>query len=212
MQIDYSLIQSGIRDIACKTFEGKAISTSLLKLYCEEVRSFLNDFIAERIEFTYRENLSKISSAKKGDFLNLEHGYIVSMTNWTNSNPIVFPVVDFIEETAAERNSKEQNMSLSEIANRESVRILGIGSFVNIILWISGLKILSIVAEAAVVGIGAYKMMNESQQSFGGTNTQRIAFESKANAFINRVNSVAEEYAHCAEAKSNELLSNYLKD
>ena len=210
MRINYEIIQSGIRDIGRKTFEGKAISTSLLKLYCEKIRSFISDSIAGNIESSYRENLSKIPSSRKGDFLNLEHGYFVSMTNWVTNNPIVFPAIDFIEESASERISKTQEMSLSEIVNRESVRILGIGSFVNIILWISGLKILSLVAETAVVGVGAYKMMNETQQPLANNDIQRRAFESKANSFVNRVNSVAEEYVHIVEAKSNELLNGYL--
>ena len=211
MQINYSYIQSGIRDIARNTFERKALSTSLLRLYCEEVRSFINDYIAERIESAYRDNLNKVPPTRKGDFLNLEHGYIVSMTNWTNCNPIQFPPIDFIEESPEERLSQSQNMSLSEIANRESVRIFGIGSVVNIILWISGLKVLSIVAEAAVVGVSAYKMMNETQQPISDTTRQRSEFESKANTFIHNVNVAVEEYARQAECKSNELLNNYLK-
>ena len=71
MRINYEIIQSGIRDIGRKTFEGKAISTSLLKLYCEKIRSFISDSIAGNIESSYRENLSKIPSSRKGDFLNL---------------------------------------------------------------------------------------------------------------------------------------------
>lgn len=210
MQIDYNFIQSGIKDIARKTFESKALSTSLLRLYCEEVRSFVNDYIAERIENSYRNNLNRVQPSRKGDFLNLEHGYMVTMTSWVNNNPIQFPKIDFIEESSEERYSQSQNMSQSEIANRESIRILGIGSVVNIILWISGLKILSIVAEAAVVGFSAYKMMNGTHQSVADISSERIAFESKANAFISRVNAAAEEFVHNAEAKSTELLNDYL--
>lgn len=62
------------------------------------------------------------------------------MTNWVTNNPIQFPEIDFMEESASEKISHAQEKSLCEIANKESVRILGIGSFVNIILWISGLK------------------------------------------------------------------------
>lgn len=94
----YDVIQTGIGEIGRRTFEGKAISVSLLKLYCEDIRSFLSDNIAEYIENLYRENLAKIPSSKKGDFLNLEHGYFVSMTNWVTNNPIQFPEIDFSEK------------------------------------------------------------------------------------------------------------------
>ena len=210
MKID-NTIQSGIRDIGRRIFEGKAISVSLLKLYCEEFRSFLSDCIAEYIENSYRENLARVPSSVKSDFLNLEHGYLVSMTNWVNNNPIQFPEIDFMKESASEKFSHAQEKSsLCEIANKESVRILGIGSFVNIILWISGLKIVSLVAETAVVGVGVYKMMNETKQPLADNNSQRKTFELKANSFIANVNNIADEYVHHVEAKSNELLNSYL--
>jgi len=206
----YDVIQTGIGEIGRRTFEGKAISVSLLKLYCEDIRSFLSDKIAEYIENLYRENLAKIPSSKKGDFLNLEHGYFVSMTNWVTNNPIQFPEIDFMEESASEKISHAQEKSLCEIANKESVRILGIGSFVNIILWISGLKIVSLVAETAVVGVGVYKMINETKQPLADNNSQRRTFELKANSFIANVNNIANEYVHYVETKSNELLNSYL--
>lgn len=210
MKID-DTIQSGIRDIGRRTFEGKAISVSLLKLYCEEIRSFLSDCIAEYTENSYRENLAKIPSSQKGNFLNLEHGYLVSMTNWVTNNPIQFPKIDFMEESISEKFSHTQEKSsLCEIANKESVRILGIGSFVNIILWISGLKIVSLVAETAVVGVGVFKMMNETKKTLADNNSQRKTFELKANSFIANVNNIANEYVHHVETKSNELLNSYL--
>ena len=210
MKINYNLIQSGIREIGCRVFEGKAISMSLLKLYCEEIRSFLNDQIAENIEITYRENLAKISSSKKSEFLNLEHGYVVSMTNWVTNNSIQFPEIDFVKESSSEKFSQE--LSLRDIANRESVRLLGIGSLVNVALWISGLKVLSLVAETAVVGVGAYKMWNETKRSLTDNNAQRNVFEIKANSFITCVNRIADEYMHRVEEKSNELLNSYLNN
>ena len=212
MKNNYDYIEKAIGDIARKTFEGKVISVSLLNLYCEEVRSFINDYISENIERSYRENLIRIPPSKKSGYLNLTNGYVVSMMNWTNDNPIVFPKVDFMEETAEERLSNSQNMSLSEIANRESVRILSIGSIVNVILWISGLKILSLVAEAAVVGFGALKMVNESQSIASNERTMRIAFESKANSFINSVNSTVDDYVKQVDIISNQLLDSYIKE
>lgn len=41
----YDVIQTGIGEIGRRTFEGKAISVSLLKLYCEDIRSFFQDNI-----------------------------------------------------------------------------------------------------------------------------------------------------------------------
>ena len=210
MTIDYSYIQTEIGRIAKRDFEGRAISTSLIKLYCEEIRSFVKGYISERIEATYREYLSIIPSTRKGDFLNLEHGYLISMTNWANSNTIVFPEIDFLEESYEERHAREEQMSLSDIANKESVRILGIGSVVNIILWISGLKILSIVAEAAVIGIGAYKLANESSQPSSGRSSQNAVFETKANSYIEEVNEQIKQYAQNAEFESKRLLQTYL--
>ena len=87
---------------------------------------------------------------------------------------------------------------------------MGIGSFVNIILWISGLKIVSLVAETAVVGVGVYKMMNETKKPLADNNSQRKTFELKANSFIANVNNIANEYVHHVETKSNELLNSYL--
>lgn len=218
MKADYNYIESKIGDIANNTFNGRAISVSLLKLYCEEIRGFLKDYISERTEATYRENLPKVSSEKRGGFLNLEYGYIVSMTNWVNENPIIFPDTDFLKESQEEKRDRTQNISLSEIASRESVRILGLGSVVNIALWISGtcipclssLKILSLFSETAVIGVGAYKMRSEFQARSQEPASERSVFEKKANDFIARVSQVALDYVQKAEIVSNEILNKFV--
>lgn len=218
MKADYSYIESKIGDIANSTFNGRAISVSLLKLYCEEIRGFLKEYISEKTEATYRENLPKVPSEKRGGFLNLEHGYIVSMTNWVNETPIVFPDTDFLKESQEEKRDRTQNISWSEIASRESVRILGLGSVVNIALWISGtyipclssLKIFSLFSETAVIGVGAYKMRSESQARSQEPASRKAAFEKKANDFIARVSQVALDYVQKAEIVSNEILNKFV--
>lgn len=106
--IDYLKIKNDLIHLAEDDL--KIISSGAMHLYAVNVAEYIKKYVAEYSEKTYSAVMDSISPDKIDEFLNLESGYMVKMTNWIANTAIKFPeFVAIDEEASGEAKSYNEN-------------------------------------------------------------------------------------------------------
>ena len=92
MKVNYQILKDNIQQVAKDDL--RILSTSSLRLYATDVRDSFVKYISSQVKATYNEVVDTIPEEKQMDFLNLNSGYAISMTNWINSHPINLPHIE----------------------------------------------------------------------------------------------------------------------
>ena len=93
--IDYLKIKNDLIHLAEDDL--RIISSGAMHLYAVNVAEYIKKYVAEYSEKTYSAVMDSLSPEKLDEFLNLESGYLVKMTNWISNTAIKFPEFVTIE-------------------------------------------------------------------------------------------------------------------
>lgn len=207
MNIDYNSLRAQIRQIAQEDI--KVISSSSLKLYASDVRENFKKYISAQVKETYKKLVDTIPDEKQLDFINLETGYVISMTKWINDNPIHLPTIDIEEEDDEGKAVASGDIDLRELVRRKEVQIVGVGTAVSFLLLVSGFKIWALLAESLAIACGIYEY-NAQQEMTREVNVRKEhELQSKVNNFISLVETNAIEWAKSANEQSDLILSKF---
>lgn len=203
MNIDNNILKEKIKGIAQNDL--KIISASSLKLYATDVQDTFVQYISSQIKNTYNELVDSISEEKQIDFINLNTGYVASMKNWIKDNPMVLPRID-IEDNEPEQ---QDGLSLREIVKKKEVQIVGVGTAMSFILFVSGLKVWALLAESLAIAYGIYEHNNQQEKKRSINLQKEKELQNKINSYIASVEENALKWAADAEIFSNSLLAKY---
>lgn len=204
MKIDYNQLKEQIRQIAQDDI--KVISSSSLRLYASDVKEAFKKHVSALVKATYNQKVDEIPEEKQLDFINLETGYVMSMTRWINENPMSVPTIEIEDE---EENANQDGLDLRELVHRKEVQIVGAGTALSFILLVSGFKIWALIAESLAVAYGIYEYNSQQEISRKVNIRKEQELQSKVNAFISSVEANAIEWAKQAESQSQQILSKY---
>ena len=204
MKINYQILREYIQQIAKKDL--KVLSTSSLRLYAADIRDTFIKYISAQVKTTYNEIVDTIPEEKQMDFLNLNTGYAISMTNWINSHPMNLPYIELDEDDNAIQSDE---IDLRELVKKKEVQIIGAGTALSFLLLVSGLKIWALLAESLAVAYGIYEHKNQQEETRKINLQKEQELQNKVNAYIATVEKNAMDWAKAAENYSALLLTNY---
>ena len=204
MKVNYQLLKESIQKAAKDDL--RVLSTSSLRLYSTDVRDAFVKYISAQVKTTYNEVVDTIPEEKQMDFLNLNSGYAISMTNWINSHPMNLPHIELDEE---ENPIQTGEVDLRELVKKKEIQIIGAGTALSFLLLVSGLKIWALIAESLAVAFGIYEHKNQQEETRRINIQKEQELQSKVNAYIATVENNAMEWARAAESQSLTLLSKY---
>jgi hypothetical protein len=206
MKVDYNFLEAKIRNIGEEDL--KTISASSLKLYSLDIQEATKKYVSSLIEETYNKHVGIIPDNKRGEFLNLETGYVMSMMKWVNETPIDIPDIGIQKDVEEEYSERGETSSLREFVQRREVQIIGAGTAISLILFLSGWKWVALLAESVAVALGLYTYNNCDVKK--EINTQkRQEFEENLSRNIENIQKSAIKWAEKAEASSNKMLGKY---
>lgn len=204
MKIDYSQLKDQIRQIAQDDI--KVISSGSLKLYASDVKEAFKKHVSALVKETYNAMVDVVPEEKQLDFINLETGYVISMTKWINDNPMLVPNIAIEDE---DEDAKREGDDLRELVHRKEVQIIGVGTALSLILFVSGFKIWALIAESLAVAYGIYEYNSQKEITQQVNIQKERELQSRVNAFISSVEANAMDWAKKAEKQSQLILSKY---
>lgn len=204
MKIDYNQLKEQIRQIAQDDI--KVISSGSLKLYASDVKEAFKKHVSALVKETYSAMVDVVPEEKQLDFINLETGYVISMTKWINDNPILVPNISIEDE---DKDTKQEGDDLRELVHRKEVQIIGVGTALSLILFVSGFKIWALIAESLAVACGIYEYNSQKELTQKVNIQKERELQSRVNAFISSVEANAMDWAKKAEKQSQLILSKY---
>lgn len=207
MNIDYNFLRAQIRQIAQEDI--KVISSSSLKLYASDVREFFKKYISAQVKEIYKKLVETIPDEKQLEFINLETGYVISMTKWINANPMLLPTIDIEEDEEEKGSYASSNIDLRELVRRKEVQIVGVGTAISFLLVVSGLKIWALLAESLAIACGIYEYNAQREMTREVNFRKEQELQSKVNNFISIVESNAMEWVKSADEQSDIILSKF---
>lgn len=204
MKIDYNQLKDQIRQIAQDDI--KVISSGSLKLYASDVKGAFKKHVSALVKETYSAMVDVVPEEKQLDFINLETGYVISMTKWINDNPMLVPNIAIEDE---DEDTKREGDDLRELVHRKEVQIIGVGTALSLILFVSGFKIWALIAESLAVACGIYEYNSQKELTQKVNMQKERELQSRVNAFISSVEANAMDWAKKAEKQSQLILSKY---
>lgn len=207
MNIDYNSLRAQIRQIAQEDI--KVISSSSLKLYASDVREYFKKYISAQVKETYKILVDTIPEEKQLDFINLESGYVISMTQWINNNPMYLPTIDIEEDEDEKESVASGDIDLRELVHRKEVQIVGVGTAISFLLLVSGFKIWALLAESLAIACGIYEYNAQREMTREVNVRKEHELQEKVNKFISLVESNAMEWAKKADEQSDYILSKF---
>lgn len=207
MNIDYNFLRAQIRQIAQEDI--KVISSSSLKLYASDVRENFKKYISAQVKETYKKLVDTIPDEKQLNFINLETGYVISMTKWINDNPMPLPTIDIEEDDEEKDSHATSDIDLRELVHRKEVQIVGVGTAISFLLIVSGFKIWALLAESLAIACGIYEYNAQREMTREVNVRKEHELQSKVNNFISIVESNAMEWAKSANEQSDFILSKF---
>lgn len=207
MNIDYNALRAQIRQIAQEDI--KVISSSSLKLYASDVRENFKKYISAQVKETYKQLVDTIPEDKQLEFINLETGYVISMTKWINDNPMTLPTIDIEEDDEEKESVISGDIDLRELVHRKEVQIVGVGTAVSFLLLVSGFKIWALLAESLAIACGIYEYNNQREMTREVNIRKEQELQAKVNAFISGVETNAIEWTKSANEQSDFILSKF---
>lgn len=207
MNIDYNSLKAQIRQIAQEDI--KVISSSSLKLYASDVRDNFKKYISAQVKETYKQLVDTIPDEKQLEFINLETGYVISMTKWINNNPMTLPTIDIEEDDDEKESVVAGDIDLRELVHRKEVQIVGVGTAISFLLLVSGFKIWALLAESLAIACGIYEYNSQREMTRNVNIRKEQELQAKVNTFISLVETNAVEWAKAANEQSNLILSKF---
>lgn len=207
MNIDYNFLRAQMRQIAQEDI--KVISSSSLKLYASDVMENFKKYISAQVKETYKKLVDTIPDEKQLDFINLETGYVISMTKWINDNPMPLPTIDLEEDDEEKDSHATSDIDLRELVHRKEVQIVGVGTAISFLLLVSGFKIWALLAESLAIACGIYEYNAQREMTREVNVRKEHELQSKVNNFISIVESNAMEWAKSANEQSDFILSKF---
>lgn len=207
MNIDYNSLKTQIRQIAQEDI--KVISSSSLKLYASDVRENFKKYISAQVKETYKQLVDSIPDEKQLEFINLETGYVISMTKWINDNPMTLPTIDIEEDDEEKESVVSGDIDLRELVHRKEVQIVGVGTAISFLLLVSGFKIWALLAESLAIACGIYEYNSQREMTREVNIRKEQELQAKVNTFISSVETNAIEWAKSANEQSDLILSKF---
>ena len=204
MKVNYQILKDNIQQVAKDDL--RILSTSSLRLYATDVRDSFVKYISSQVKATYNEVVDTIPEEKQMDFLNLNSGYAISMTNWINSHPMNLPHIELDEE---DNIAQTDEVDLRELVKKKEVQIIGAGTALSFLLLVSGLKLWALLAESLAVAFGIYEHKNQQEETRRINLLKEQELQNKINSYIATIEDSAMEWAKAAESYSTQLLSEY---
>lgn len=202
MKVDREKLENIVRQAAADDL--KTLAASSLKLYAIDIEDSFKSEFRKVMKARYEEVKDTLTTDQRGEFLDLESGYLAQMINWIDTNPMKLPSVPSPIEIA-EPESKDITDLRSFVKSREALFIGG----ATICLLVSGFKLWALVAEALAIAWGVYKY-NDAKNTNEKLNAERArALEACINEYIYEVKAAAYQWIEQGEAYSEQLINRF---
>lgn len=202
MKVDREKLGDLVRQAASDDL--KTLAASSLKLYAIDVEDSFKSEFRKAMKARYAEVKDTLTTDQRGEFLDLEKGYLAQMIHWIDVNPMKLPSVPCPIETA-EPDSKDITDLRSFVKSREALFIGG----ATICLLVSGFKLWAFVAEALAIAWGLYKY-NDVKNTREKLDAERArALEACINEYISEVKAAAYQWIELGEAYSEQLINRF---
>lgn len=205
--IDYLKIKDDLIHLAEDDL--RIISSGAMHLYAVNVAEYIKKYVAEYSEKTYSTVMDSISPDKLDDFLNLESGYLVKMTNWISNTAIKFPEFVTIdeEEDGEAKSYNENNDSGKREKHKNEYEDMTV-----IELLIDGLTSLFVRIPRRILSKFAQHYSQGAKTNYNSKEDLRESSEKikeKASVYISGVINEGIRWAKTAEQYSLEVLAQY---
>ena len=205
--IDYLKIKNDLIHLAEDDL--RIISSGAMHLYAVNVAEYIKKYVAEYSEKTYSAVMDSLSPEKLDEFLNLESGYLVKMTNWISNTAIKFPeFVTIDEEVGGEAKSYNENIDSGKrekhICEYEDVTVIE--------LLIDGLTSLFVRIPRRILSNFAQHYSQGTKTNYNSKENLRESSEKikeKASVYISDVINEGIRWTKTAEQYSLEVLAQY---
>lgn len=205
--IDYLKIKNDLIHLAEDDL--RIISSGAMHLYAVNVAEYIKKYVAGYSEKTYSAVMDSLSPEKLDEFLNLESGYLVKMTNWISNTAIKFPeFVTIDEEVGGEAKSYNENID----SGKREKHICEYEDMTVIELLIDGFTSLFVRIPRRILSKFAQHYSQGTKTNYNSKENLRESSEKikeKASVYISDVINEGIRWTKTAEQYSLEVLAQY---
>jgi len=215
IRIDYESLKNEIASLARKDLS--TISSGSLRLFSVDVESVVRSHVSKYSESIYQIGSSSLDGIALDNFLNLETGYLIQMTNWITNSEFHFPKIEAFEEVEVQAEKERVKETKSNIEHKKNTRDKEDFDNMSVIeLFVDGLTSIFVRIPLRLADKFA-ELFNPSSRSSKSSNTNPDSHTSQrtrrireySSAYISEVTRVGLDWARSAENFSNNIISQY---